>query len=460
MGAGSSKPQQQQPPPIGSSGGTIKRSRHQSSGPTPSAPKGSDTTYGSYSTTPQALQRSQSARQAYDLAGVTERRDKRALRAFASEDAGPVYSDPANTGYGSQRLRNPLPAPPKDIFAPSPEFEERPLYDERRMRTPHPQNPHPSPNEFSRVQFSNPPPFIPISPDELNRRRKASLRDKGRASQGGGKVVPVHRIDPSSSLSSHSSVSTSNPPAQVVSSSVGNFTVLQNGKKHHDPGSTGNSNFKTRKKGFFSSLRPSFSSPPKEEPAALIVPPAIRSHQPLSPASHLSISHPHQLVPRLTPITRPPIPFYYPEEPHSSFTTFSPHKILYKKRLYHTAEHLYQAMKFLPDRGNRGDPEAAEQIRNCSEYPGDAVLQGRLLNKKAKPDWRAMRTVWMDEILYLKFTQHPDLRHELISTAPAELVFVSPIDPYWGIGPEARGQNELGEALVRVRTRIMHEMEQ
>lgn len=66
----------------------------------------------------------------------------------------------------------------------------------------------------------------------------------------------------------------------------------------------------------------------------------------------------------------------------------------------------------------------------------------------------------MDEILYLKFTQHPDLRHELISTAPAELVFVSPVDPYWGVGPEARGQNELGEALVRVRTRIMHEMEQ
>lgn len=95
MGAGSSKPQQQQqPPPIGLSSGTIKRSRHQSSGPTPSALKGGGTTYGSYSTPPQALQRSQSAKQPYEVAGISERRDKRARRAFASEDAGPVYADP------------------------------------------------------------------------------------------------------------------------------------------------------------------------------------------------------------------------------------------------------------------------------------------------------------------------------------------------------------------------------
>lgn len=58
----------------------------------------------------------------------------------------------------------------------------------------------------------------------------------------------------------------------------------------------------------------------------------------------------------------------------------------------------------------------------------------------------------------MKFSQHPDLRHELVSTAPADLIFVSPVDPYWGIGPEGRGQNELGRCLVRVRSRILHEM--
>lgn len=84
-----------------------------------------------------------------------------------------------------------------------------------------------------------------------------------------------------------------------------------------------------------------------------------------------------------------------------------------------------------------------------------------LLNRPSDCEDRASSlSLQMDEILYLKFTQHPDLRHELISTAPAELVFLSPADAYWGVGPDAAGRNELGESLVRVRSRIIHELDQ
>ena len=56
----------------------------------------------------------------------------------------------------------------------------------------------------------------------------------------------------------------------------------------------------------------------------------------------------------------------------------------------------------------------------------------------------------MDEVLYLKFGQHSSLRAMLLNTYPAELVYVEPKDPFWGVGPGI-GMNELGKSLMRVR---------
>lgn len=63
----------------------------------------------------------------------------------------------------------------------------------------------------------------------------------------------------------------------------------------------------------------------------------------------------------------------------------------------------------------------------------------------------------MDEILYHKFTQHRDLREELFQTYPAELIGNSPKDSFWGVGADGNGSNELGKALVRLRTRLRAE---
>jgi predicted NAD-dependent protein-ADP-ribosyltransferase YbiA (DUF1768 family) len=59
----------------------------------------------------------------------------------------------------------------------------------------------------------------------------------------------------------------------------------------------------------------------------------------------------------------------------------------------------------------------------------------------------------MDEVLYLKFSQHADLRALLLSTNPAELVYVEPTDPFWGDGAGI-GMNQLGRSLMRVRERL------
>ena len=59
----------------------------------------------------------------------------------------------------------------------------------------------------------------------------------------------------------------------------------------------------------------------------------------------------------------------------------------------------------------------------------------------------------MDEVLYLKFLQHGDLRALLLNTYPAELVYVESEDLFWGDGAGA-GMNELGKSLMRVRERL------
>ena len=78
----------------------------------------------------------------------------------------------------------------------------------------------------------------------------------------------------------------------------------------------------------------------------------------------------------------------------------------------------------------------------------------------------------MEEALQLKFTQHEDLKKELLDTDDADLfeaschrsskdklrVFNSsshkdsPVDSFWGIGADKQGRNELGKALMRVRS--------
>lgn len=62
----------------------------------------------------------------------------------------------------------------------------------------------------------------------------------------------------------------------------------------------------------------------------------------------------------------------------------------------------------------------------------------------------------MDEVLYLKFRQHGDLRTLLFLTYPTKLVYVESSDLFWGDGAGA-GMNELGKSLMRVCERLRTE---
>lgn len=62
----------------------------------------------------------------------------------------------------------------------------------------------------------------------------------------------------------------------------------------------------------------------------------------------------------------------------------------------------------------------------------------------------------MEEVLYLKFKQHPTLRALLLRTGLADIIYAD-ANLYWGHGRAGEGQNELGKALVRLRERLRQE---
>ncbi|KAJ7045047.1 DUF1768-domain-containing protein [Mycena alexandri] len=141
--------------------------------------------------------------------------------------------------------------------------------------------------------------------------------------------------------------------------------------------------------------------------------------------------------------------FYHRTDPYYSFTNFSPHPVQYAGKVYPTSEHLFQAFKFLDNR-----PDIAEKIRTISKFPRDAFTQARVHKTDQHPNWLKMNIEKMDIVLWHKFTQHEDLKQELLGTGDAELVEDSAEDAFWGIGKNNQGQNELGKALERLRTKL------
>ncbi|KAI0790016.1 hypothetical protein C8Q75DRAFT_793093 [Abortiporus biennis] len=145
----------------------------------------------------------------------------------------------------------------------------------------------------------------------------------------------------------------------------------------------------------------------------------------------------------------PPILFYHKHEPHYGFTNFSPHPVVYKGKKYPTSEHLFQSFKFQDHR-----PNLAEHIRTCSEHPSVAFAEARRFQPEVRRDWMAVNVEKMDKALWYKFTQHQDLKDELLATGDADLVENSDKDAFWGIGADGKGRNELGKALQRLRVKL------
>ncbi|KIJ57242.1 hypothetical protein M422DRAFT_149082 [Sphaerobolus stellatus SS14] len=146
--------------------------------------------------------------------------------------------------------------------------------------------------------------------------------------------------------------------------------------------------------------------------------------------------------------TGTPFVFYL----HSNLNPTSPHKVLYQNKLYPTAAHLFEAHKFLQHK-----PELAERIRVCSESASEMSMLSWEFQSAGhvRDDWELVWREKLDEVLYLMFTQHPNLRAELMATGYAQLVDGNEARPHGVV--DAPGINELGKGLMRVRERLRSE---
>lgn len=108
--------------------------------------------------------------------------------------------------------------------------------------------------------------------------------------------------------------------------------------------------------------------------------------------------------------------------------------------VYADVERFFQSQK------PKARPQREEIIK--AETPGLAKKLGRKCDLRA--DWEKVKDHIMRLGLYGKFSQHPDLRNQLIDTGQEQLIEDNPKDKYWG-RYDKEGDNKLGLLLMELR---------
>lgn len=129
------------------------------------------------------------------------------------------------------------------------------------------------------------------------------------------------------------------------------------------------------------------------------------------------------------------------------FGSFSDHPIVLDDGAWPTAEHYFQAAKFV-------DSAYRDRIRQAVDAEAAQKLGKRQWLKKTVADWKKLQTVYMTRAMYTKFRTYPALADKLLATAERKLMENSQYDYFWGCGRDRRGQNQFGHVLMNVRTRI------
>lgn len=144
------------------------------------------------------------------------------------------------------------------------------------------------------------------------------------------------------------------------------------------------------------------------------------------------------------PSVRRVVRFYLPmEHPYGCLSNFSRHPVDLDGQVWPTAEHYYQAQKFV------GTPRV-HAIRSAPS-PMAAKTLARRASPSIRDDWDLVKESVMWPVVRRKFALHADVRAVLLSTGDALLVEASPTDDYWGCGADGTGLNRLGYILMETR---------
>ncbi len=169
------------------------------------------------------------------------------------------------------------------------------------------------------------------------------------------------------------------------------------------------------------------------------------------------------------------IDFYDEKLPFYEFSNFYRPvcPLMHEGKSYQTSEHLYQSLKFRGPNATSKDLQYAEVVRNAksptqckllaAQHVGGGYDWRTALNPtiqksidegvKIRADWEEVKFKIMEGVLMVKFTQNSFCRDKLLSTGDKTLCEHTERDSVWGTGGSRRhGQNQLGKALMRVRT--------
>lgn len=127
---------------------------------------------------------------------------------------------------------------------------------------------------------------------------------------------------------------------------------------------------------------------------------------------------------------------------------FSSFKVLYKGHLYATVEEAYQAASFMGS-----DESVVKMIQNCYSADESKRIAHEYIDKRRK-DWDEVKLSVMEELLRLKIAQNPYVKKKLLMTDNYTIVEDSPVDSFWGWGPNKDGQNHLGKLWMRIRDEL------
>ncbi|KAJ2917469.1 hypothetical protein MD484_g2902, partial [Candolleomyces efflorescens] len=136
-------------------------------------------------------------------------------------------------------------------------------------------------------------------------------------------------------------------------------------------------------------------------------------------------------------------------DPSNCLLNQSPFAVVYQGREYPTAEHLFQAMRFIDQY-----PPLAEQIRMKQDFRDLKPFVDAYAEQFGRADWDEVVLDKLEEVTMLKFHQHPELKHFLSGTGTRLLVYSDEEDGVLGSGEGRSGRNEFGKALMRVRERF------
>jgi len=135
--------------------------------------------------------------------------------------------------------------------------------------------------------------------------------------------------------------------------------------------------------------------------------------------------------------------FYSPQ--FYVFDNFSAYSVKIWGHVFPTSEHAYQWKKYINVK-----PDLAEKIRTANSP--SAVKKISDANKEhADPDFYSKKVSFMEEIIRMKVTQHEKAQKALQESEDKEIIENSPVDSFWGIGPDGDGENHLGKIWMRMR---------